>query len=96
MFETLDIDECSADSTLCGDAMCENNDGSYTCTCETGYQLNGDMNGCDGETTLFSHIAPYYVLAFPSTFRSYLLPFFPVRIKRLIKFRTTDQRRLFP
>ena len=29
--------------------MCVNTDGSYTCQCRTGYQLNGDGRTCSGE-----------------------------------------------
>ena len=49
----LDVDEC-ANSTLnnChADAICTNNNGSFTCTCVRGY--NGDGVTCSGSTSLY-------------------------------------------
>ncbi|CAH1801127.1 unnamed protein product [Owenia fusiformis] len=42
-----DIDECAANSTICGDnAQCVNNNGSYACLCNTGFQQDGDIVRC--------------------------------------------------
>ena len=41
-----DIDECD-DLTAC-EQNCINNDGSYVCTCNTGYVLTTDLHGCLG------------------------------------------------
>ena len=44
---TLDIDECSADSSPCDEnADCTNTDGSYSCTCKQGF--DGDGQSCEG------------------------------------------------
>ena len=43
----LDIDECSEESDRCTD-NCRNTAGSYTCSCNTGYQLNSNGYSCDG------------------------------------------------
>ena len=43
----LDNDECSAGVSLChANAICTNTEGSYTCTCNTGYE--GDGYNCQG------------------------------------------------
>ena len=43
----LDLDECSLDTDTCDDnAVCTNNAGSYTCTCNNGYSGNGTK--CEG------------------------------------------------
>lgn len=45
----LDIDECDLDIDSC-DQNCTNIDGSYTCTCAPGYNLNSDLHTCDGNS----------------------------------------------
>ena len=42
-----DIDECDGDVHGCSD-ICNNNEGSYTCACESGYQLGNDDRTCTG------------------------------------------------
>ena len=42
-----DIDECS-ESGVC-DQICTNTDGSYSCSCKKGYQLQVDQIHCQGE-----------------------------------------------
>ena len=44
----LDIDECSEDSDGCAQ-NCVNTIGSYTCSCNTGYNLGSDGRSCIGE-----------------------------------------------
>ena len=43
-----DIDECTTGIEQC-DQRCENNVGSYTCFCDSGFILNVDGYRCDGE-----------------------------------------------
>ena len=43
----LDIDECSADSSICDkNADCSNSNGSYSCACKQGF--TGDGYVCQG------------------------------------------------
>jgi fibulin 1/2 len=44
---TLDIDECAEDIDGCAQT-CTNTNGSYSCSCNTGYQLASDNQGCNG------------------------------------------------
>ena len=41
-----DIDECAQGIDGC-DQMCINENGSYSCSCGTGYHLSSDRHGCD-------------------------------------------------
>ena len=45
---TIDIDECALGTHQCAH-RCNNNIGSYTCSCQTGYALNADGQHCDSE-----------------------------------------------
>lgn len=45
----LDIDECREDSDGCAQ-NCANTVGSYTCGCNTGYDLAPDGLSCTGKT----------------------------------------------
>ena len=54
----VDINECDTNNGGC-DQNCTNEDGTFTCTCETGYTLNADGLMCDGETPL-----AYYFIIF--------------------------------
>ena len=44
-----DNNECSSNATNNCEQTCINNDGSYTCHCRTGYQLNSDGMTCTGK-----------------------------------------------
>ena len=58
-----DVDECATDMDNC-QHNCHNNNGSYTCTCRTGYRLNSDGRHCDGkhvrESTPLSSLSCFY------------------------------------
>jgi Coagulation Factor Xa inhibitory site/EGF domain/Calcium-binding EGF domain/Complement Clr-like EGF-like/Regulator of chromosome condensation (RCC1) repeat len=41
-----DIDECSANPSLCAPGSCGNTAGSFTCTCGNGYRLSTDGRSC--------------------------------------------------
>lgn len=45
---SADIDECSLDSVNC-DQLCSNSNGSYACSCRSGFVLNDNNYTCDGE-----------------------------------------------
>lgn len=47
----LDVDECAGVNNCDGDATCSNNEGSYDCTCNSGY--SGDGRQCDGIYVIF-------------------------------------------
>ena len=44
----IDIDECDTNNGGC-EHTCTNSDGSYTCSCNTGYTLDLDDEGCSRE-----------------------------------------------
>ena len=46
-FLFVDIDECLSNNGGCHH-NCHNSDGSYTCSCNDGYQLNSDGHTCEG------------------------------------------------
>ena len=43
-----DINECLSNNGGCNH-NCHNSDGSYTCSCNNGYQLNSDGHTCEGK-----------------------------------------------
>lgn len=49
LFSIVDVDECkSSETNECGlNALCNNTEGSYICSCVSGYQ--GDGRNCKGE-----------------------------------------------
>jgi hypothetical protein len=46
----IDVNECVTESPCHTNATCNNTDGSYTCTCDTGY--SGDGFSCDGKSEI--------------------------------------------
>ena len=55
-----DIDECENEKNPC-DHNCTDTDGSYTCSCDSGYTLNEDKHTCAGKA---SRIVPKNVKYF--------------------------------
>ena len=43
----IDVNECNFDSGGC-QQTCTNNVGSFTCSCDSGYELNVDGLNCNG------------------------------------------------
>ena len=46
-----DINECTANTDGCGQ-ICTNTDGSFMCSCNSGFALNNDARTCSGKRTL--------------------------------------------
>lgn len=44
---SVDIDECEIDAVPC-DQVCENTEGSFFCTCFSGFELTAEDNKCQG------------------------------------------------
>ena len=44
---TIDINECSENVSGCAQ-LCHNTVGSYTCSCDIGYQLSSNNHSCEG------------------------------------------------
>jgi diaminopimelate epimerase len=44
----IDIDECTEGTAGCAQ-MCTNQDGSYSCSCGSGYRLVANAHGCEGK-----------------------------------------------
>ena len=47
IYDFADINECATYNGAC-DHFCTNTDGSYTCSCSSGYQLESDGHNCTG------------------------------------------------
>lgn len=52
--DCIDIDECSADPSLCSNGRCYNLEGSYRCECFEGFEPTPDRKRCVGEGHWFS------------------------------------------
>ena len=44
----LDIDECTANTDGC-EQVCTNNDGSFECSCNSGFTLDSNERTCSGK-----------------------------------------------
>ena len=47
-FWTSDINECTDNNGGC-EHICVNNEGSYSCSCKSGYTLNSNGRNCSGK-----------------------------------------------
>ena len=47
-FFISDINECLSNTHGC-EHKCTNNDGSFTCSCNTGYEVDTDRKSCKGK-----------------------------------------------
>lgn len=45
----IDTDECASGENTCEHGYCVNTDGSFTCQCELGFQLDKSGKKCVGE-----------------------------------------------
>ena len=53
-----DVNECAEDTDNCAQ-ICTDTDGSYVCSCASGYLLTNDSHACDGMQHLsISYTAP--------------------------------------
>ncbi len=48
MYYLVDINECNTNNGGCAQ-VCTNTDGSFMCSCNTGFLLAGDLATCNGE-----------------------------------------------
>ena len=48
LLSIVDIDECNTNNGGCKDC-CVNTNGSYYCTCDTGYSLDSNKHDCSGK-----------------------------------------------
>lgn len=64
IFSRTDIDECRSTTTNSCQQMCTNTPGSYTCSCGTGYRLNGDGRTCARKkhNCLVFHCSTRYIM----------------------------------
>lgn len=50
MFPNSDIDECQTTQSLC-EHKCINTNGTYVCSCSSGFSLNSDGKTCTGKVS---------------------------------------------
>jgi hypothetical protein len=59
-FFFLDINECNGNNDCDSNAQCANTDGSYTCTCRSGFDGTGRL--CTSKYTLVVYHGPWIVV----------------------------------
>lgn len=58
-----DVNECVVNPQICGsNAQCSNNEGSYSCTCNEGYEMTG--KGCVGEHIIILKLLTIYLFIY--------------------------------
>jgi len=57
-FLTLDIDECTVANGGCAH-ICNNTDGSFSCMCDEGFEMDEDGQQCIGMNRPFSMCLPF-------------------------------------
>ena len=61
-----DVDECFEGTHNCtGVAQCENEVGSFRCSCPIGYSLDPSVTTCNGELELVERIQVLYISLYP-------------------------------
>ena len=60
IYTCIDIDECNDFNEGCAQT-CTNVNGSYTCSCSTGYVLSNDAHNCTG---IITYTVKYMVCIF--------------------------------
>ena len=79
---STDVNECSASPSVCHvNASCQNNLGSYVCSCNTGF--TGDGKTCIGKISAFS-----FIVLFIQLFVFSNNPNFVERAKRCLRFQS--------
>ena len=48
IYYTSDVNECTDNNGGC-EHSCVNNEGSYSCSCKSGYSLNSNGKNCSGK-----------------------------------------------
>ncbi len=52
MYYLVDINECNTNNGGCNQ-VCTNTDGSFMCSCNSGFMLADDLVACNGEIKIF-------------------------------------------
>lgn len=60
---SLDIDECTIENGGC-ETFCTNSEGSYECSCHSGYALMPDLRSCTGKKLCIHHSVIIHLLSF--------------------------------
>lgn len=58
IFTVADVNECNENRDGCAQ-ICTDTEGSYTCSCNAGYNLANDTHQCDGEYSNYQDKSVY-------------------------------------
>ena len=64
----VDVNECDTANGGCADT-CTNSDGSFACSCGSGYVLNADGVSCDGKDGMPGIFSPTLYIAWNALFQ---------------------------